>query len=255
MRDESKRFFFSPFFLFYTFTRLYPSFKNSFSIILQQNILKYISSYQRHNKNTTQYKAQHVYTPIKFLISKILISIKSTFCILRSKYKLLQITQRTITYLVIKILFPPNTSLFLLLDYKSTETKYRTRFHARERMQSQNFISKIRASVSTSTCAASFPKNIFESGQVVHYPATMQTRFETHSQTRNRYNRHASARRRRRSTADIPWFYTIYTLESRERFLTFQRKHVQLDFLCPRIRVELYRLSPCVYLLKPASTG
>lgn len=31
-----------------------------------------------------------------------------------------------------------------------------------------------------------FPKNIFESGQVVHYPATMQTRFafETRSQTR-----------------------------------------------------------------------
>lgn len=45
------------------------------------------------------------------------------------------------------------------------------------------------------------PKNIFESGQVMHYPATMQARFEfeTRSQTRNRYNRrHASVARRRR---------------------------------------------------------
>lgn len=56
------------------------------------------------------------------------------FTLRNTNFYKLHKAQRTITYLVIKI-STEHYSLFLSLDYKSTETKYRTRFHARERMR------------------------------------------------------------------------------------------------------------------------
>lgn len=95
------------------------------------------------------------------------------------------LAQRTITYIAIKISFPLDTSL--PSNYKSTEKKYRTRFHPQEEDAIGKFHPpKFERVYQRAHVRGLVPKNIFESGQAVHYPAAVQARFEfeTRSQTR-----------------------------------------------------------------------